>query len=268
LIYITEPGFETKDINPFTEEKYTEDWTVFCLTNSENYEIMNDRRNPPVYSLKVSKKCPQWEFKLMDFIEYENSYCKNMILSVKEEDLIKAKEAYGAHHYKEAFLRENEPKVLIHNITRENYEKIKIDGHLKSWNMLNRECSNCAKQPINIILGYPKDYGDYIMFSSENVSSETVVLSKQSNKIITDEKIEYETGARLYFDIEKIAIDGLLVRDGCHIKVKDVLPLDKYLIWTATWESLNLKNEYSTLEKFTKLSNETFNLLFGDVLIK
>lgn len=268
MIYITEPGFEPKHINPFTDERYTDDWIVFCLTNSTNYEITNGRGNSSVYTLKVSKKCKQWEFNLMDFIEYENSYCKNMILSVDEEDLIKAKEAYENHHYNEAFLRGNEPRVLIHSTTMENWEKIKTDGCLKSWNILKKEGSNYMDKPIGELLGDPKDYSDYIMFSNGNVSSEVVVLSKENNKIIMDEKMKYKTGARLYFDIEKIAKDGLLVRDGCHLKVKGMLPLDKYLIWTATWENLNLENKYSTPENFTKIANETFNSLFGDALIK
>ncbi|WP_346913211.1 hypothetical protein [Clostridium sp.] len=268
MIYITEPGFEPKHINPFTEERYTNDWIVFCLTNSKNYEITNGRGDSYVHTLKVSKKCTQWEFNLMDFIEYENSYCKNMILSVNEEDLIKAKEVYENHHYNEAFLRGDEPKVLIHSTTIENWEKIKRDGYLKSWNMLKREEDNYKDKLIGKLLGDPKDYSDYIMFSRGNVSSEIVALSRENNKIIMDENMKYKTGARLYFDIEKIANDGLLVRDGCHLKVKDMLSLDKYLIWTATWENLNLESEYSTPENFTRIANEIFNSLFGDALIK
>lgn len=268
MIYITEPGFEPRHINPFTEERYNGDWIVFCLTNSENYEIVNGKGNSSVYSLKVSKKHTQWELNLMDFIEYENSYCKNMILSVAEEDLIKAKEAYENHHYNEALLRENEPKVMIHSTTREEWEQIKKDGCLKSWNSLKKEESNCTKQTIGELLGDPDNYRDYIMFSNSNVSSEIVILSEENNKIIMEEDKEYRTGARLYFDIEKIANDGLLVRDGCHLKVKDMLPLDKYLLWTATWESLNLESEYSTPRKFTSISNETFNSLFRDLIIK
>jgi len=47
-----------------------------------------------------------------------------------------------------------------------------------------------------------------------------------------------------------------------------MLSLDKYLIWTATWENLNLESEYSTPENFTRIANEIFNSLFGDALIK
>ncbi len=53
-------------------------------------------------------------------------------------------------------------------------------------------------------------------------------------------------GVRLYFDAAKIAKDGLLVRDGAHLKVTDTLPIDKYLIWTDTPDILGI-NAVTTL---------------------
>lgn len=41
-----------------------------------------------------------------------------------------------------------------------------------------------------------------------------------------------------------MAYDGLLVRDGCHLKVKDKLLLKPYLIWAATWETIGQKQLY------------------------
>ena len=69
---------------------------------------------------------------------------------------------------------------------------------------------------------------------------------------------EYRTGARLYFDAEKMAKAGLLVRDGAHVKVKDYLPLDPYLIWVATWDKVGLESQVSTPRIFTELSDEKF----------
>lgn len=268
MIYVTDPGFEPKQINPFTGERYNDDWIVFCLTNHENYEIMNGKGNSSVYSIKVSKKYALWEFNLMDFIEYESNYHKNMILSVDEEDITRAKKVYENHHYNEATLRKNEPKVMIHSTTKECWENIKNDGYLKSWTKLKDEGRIVAKDPIGEFLGDPKDYRDYIMFSNGNISSEIVVLSKENNEIIMDENKKYRAGARLYFDVEKIAKDGLLVRDGCHLKVKDRLSLDKYLIWTATWKNLNLESEYSTPREFTDISNKVFENLFRNYAMK
>ncbi|MDE5782526.1 MAG: hypothetical protein K2I03_13790 [Lachnospiraceae bacterium] len=63
---------------------------------------------------------------------------------------------------------------------------------------------------------------------------------------------KYLTGARLYFDSKKMAQDGLLIRDGCHLKVKHILPLNPYLIWTATWKNIGLDSQVSTPKIFSQ----------------
>ena len=78
-----------------------------------------------------------------------------------------------------------------------------------------------------------------------------------------DENIEYKTGARLYFDIQKIAEDGLLLRDGSEIKVKDSLPLNPYLIWVSTWDKIGLPGEISTPKIFAEKSDEFFKKNFN-----
>lgn len=128
---------------------------------------------------------------------------------------------------------------MIHSTTIENWTKIQRDGMLKSWNKLKSENTSFEKQPIGIQLGDPANFSDYIMFGS-GVSGEIVVSSKQSGKINMDINAEYQTGARLYFDAEKMAKDGLLIRDGAHIKVKDILTLEPYLIYSATWDKVGL----------------------------
>ena len=59
-------------------------------------------------------------------------------------------------------------------------------------------------------------------------------------------------------DMKKIVEDGLAVRDGAHLKVKDKLPLKPYLIWTATWENVGLDNRISTPKIFTEKANMEF----------
>ena len=91
------------------------------------------------------------------------------------------------------------------------------------------------------------------------MSGEIVVSSKQAEKIIMDVTAEYKTGARLYFDAKKIAEDGLLIRDGAHLKVKNQLSLEPYLIWVATWDSIGLESQFSTPKIFAELSNDKFD---------
>ena len=78
-----------------------------------------------------------------------------------------------------------------------------------------------------------------------------------------DVNAKYSTGARLYFDAARIAKDGLLVRDGCHIKVKDMLPLEPYLIWSATWETAGLESQVSSPEVFASKADSRFMDITG-----
>ena len=71
-------------------------------------------------------------------------------------------------------------------------------------------------------------------------------------------------GVRLYLDAGKIARDGRLVRDGCHLKVRERLPLDRYLIWAADWKGAGLPSAVSTPRIFTAAANRAFNRLFED----
>ena len=103
------------------------------------------------------------------------------------------------------------------------------------------------------------------MFGS-GVTGEIVVNSKQQGKIIMDENAEYITGARLYFDAKKIAQDGLLLRDGCHLKVKDQLPLEPYLLWTATWDVIGLTSPVSTPKIFAEQADRQFQIITNNNL--
>ncbi len=77
-----------------------------------------------------------------------------------------------------------------------------------------------------------------------------------------DINAEYQTGARLYFDAKRMAQDGLLVRDGCHIKVKDRLPLAPYLIFAATWDNIGLTSPISTPKIFSEMADAAFRTKF------
>ena len=68
------------------------------------------------------------------------------------------------------------------------------------------------------------------------------------------------------FDAAKMAADGLLLRDGCHIKVKDALPLSPYLIFSATWETIGLEKQLSTPAEFSALADEAFSRRFKHAL--
>ena len=78
-----------------------------------------------------------------------------------------------------------------------------------------------------------------------------------------DTNAPYSPGARLYFDAEKIAENGILIRDGVHYKVKNILPLKDFLLWTATPESIGFLGKRITPRQFADLSDNIFNKQFN-----
>lgn len=254
--------FTENEINPVTGLKYDPSWLIFVLTNSIDYKMMCGSVNGCAYTIKCSRyNCKDWKIALGDFISFHEANGKNAILVLSKTDLAAAKERYGGHRYNDAFLREGEPLCLVHSTPFHSWEAIQRDGMLKSWNHLKAEKRVQEERPIGAALGDPAEFSDYIMFGG-GVTGEIVVNSKQRGEIVMDENAKYLTGARLYFDAGKLANDGLLLRDGCHLKVKDSLPLVPYLIWAATWETVGLPHRMSTPKLFAETSDRLFSKKF------
>lgn len=95
------------------------------------------------------------------------------------------------------------------------------------------------------------------------MTGEIIVNSKIKGKITMNINEEYKPGARLYFDADLIAKDGLLVRDGAHLKVRDMLPLGKYLLWYATLDNINLNQLQVTPANFSKIADKEFEKRFS-----
>ena len=248
--------FKENSVNPITGKAYDDSWIVLILTNSDDYQYMCGSFNGCAYTLKISRSYRNWELSVCDFLTFYEH--KNIIAVISESDLRYAKTRYGSHSFRDNFLRENEPEVLVHSTTLENWESIQKDSALKCFNSLKK-----GETPIGRLLGDPKDFSDYVMFSGGGTAGEIVVSSKQAGKIVMDENARYKTGARLYFDAKKTAADGLLLRDGAHLKVKDFLPLKPYLIWTATWKNSGLSERISTPKTFTEKANKKFYEITG-----
>lgn len=257
MIYRVDQLSESRT-NPFTGRDYDYSWRVFMLTESSDYQQMCGSSNGCTYTVKTSRwKYKEWEMAVGDFIGFCEANRKNALLVMSETDFNSAREHYEGHRYDEPFLRAYEPTVLVHSTPRSCWESIRRDGMLKSWNLLKAERAIMEERPIGIQLGDPLDFSDYIMFGG-GVTGEIVVNSKQQGKIVMDADTEYLTSARLYFDAKRMAQDGLLVRDGCHLKVKGTLPLAPYLIWTATWETVGLASQVSTPRLFAEQADRRF----------
>lgn len=261
MIYRIDELTENK-INPITESEYDESWIIFIVTDNKDYQQMCGSHNSCAYTIKFSRFTNNdWKMAVCDFIGFCEANEKNGIIVISEADLEIAKSYYDGHRYNEPFLRESEPSILIHSTPMSNWKQIKCDGMLKCWNRLKAEKTITEEQPIGIQLGDPRDFSDYIMFGG-GVTGEIVLNSKQQGKIVMDVNADYLTGARLYFDAKTMAEDGLLIRDGCHLKVKDTLSLTPYLVWVATWDHIGLASQISTPKIFSEKADKEFNNIF------
>lgn len=263
-IYYTSQNFEPTKKNPFNKDKpYENDWIMAKLLENEEFYVRTGGGQETVFQVLISKICHDWTYRIMDFIEYERAHNKNIIVSISESDLNIAKREYYGHSYKDNFLRAYENKVLVHSTTMESFQSINNDYCLKSWNKLKFDKTINEEIPIGNKLGDPYDYRDYIMFTQGGVAGEIVVASRQKGQIDMEIDTLYKPGARLYFDAKKIAEDGLLIRDGAHMKVKDMLPLEKYLIWIATLDKVDLNYDEVTPHKFSIESDRLFEKKYG-----
>lgn len=118
----------------------------------------------------------------------------------------------------------------MHSTPKGNAVDILSDQELKCWNLLKEEKADWEQEPIGGLLGDIEDFSNYVMLSDMKFNSEIIVASRQKHIIDTNTEQIYMPGARFYLDAEKIARDGLLLRDGEHIKVKSRISLEKYMI--------------------------------------
>ena len=101
----------------------------------------------------------------------------------------------------------------------------------------------------------------YVMLSDVDFNNEIIVLSRQKGKINMDENESYIAGCRFYFDAEKLAKDGLLLRDEEHLKVRHSISIEKYMIWYSMPQKISLE-EQTTPKEFFEKSNKTFFHLY------
>ena len=248
--------YTSDTISPDTGLPYDDSWIVFSLTD-ENYRMRVGGEYGKAYVLSVGKAHLNWKMALGDFIDYHQSAGHKIVLALSEEDLDDALNSYKGHSCRDSFLRDYESPVLIHSTIQKCYEHIIKDDCLKSWNRLYKEGFFTDEEPIGKLLGDPLELRNYILFGS-GVTGEIVVSSKEKHRIEMDWDQPYRPGARLYFDMKRIAEDGLLIRDGSEIKVKDMLPLKPYLIWAATAKELDLEQETVTPRQFAEKADRYF----------
>ena len=241
------------------------------LTEEPEFQLICGVLGDGVYSIRLSRPGhPDWRMAAGDFLSFHEAMDIPYNLEINERDKTDMWEYYAGfsndkpkHSYNDPYLRLGEPAVLVHSTTTENWDSIRGEGRLDSWNTLKSRGALREHEPIGAALGDPEDFRDYIMFGS-GTTGELIVSSKQKGRICTDPHIDYLTGARLYFDAALMARDGLLLRDGCHMKVRDRLLLEPYLIWAADWKAAGLSSPDSQPETFANLADREFSRRFKE----
>ena len=249
-------SFTADTLNPDTGLPYDNSWMVFSLKD-ENYRMRVGGEKGRAYVLNVGKYHLNWKMALGDFIDYHKTARHKIVLALRQDALDDALNSYKGHSCQDRFLRDYESPVLIHSTTLKNYGHIMKDRCLKSWNRLYQEGFFSGEEPIGKLLGDPLELRDYILFGS-GVTGEIVVSSKEKHRIEMDWDQPYQPGARFYFDMRRIAEDGLLIRDGSEVKVKNTLPLEPYLIWVATVKVLDLNQASVTPRQFAEKADLYF----------
>lgn len=262
MIYIADSTWYPTDTNPFTEDgTYGSKWSAFIYDLDIGY-FTNIYPYAKLHVLRFSPDIDKEHIRLFDFLTYELSYRRNVILKVCEGitagDLLRQ---YNTISH-EIIYRSNDEEYMVHSTTLKTWEKIKMDKSLLSPNMLKtlgREVIEIGLKPMI----EPADYSDYIMLDVLNGCGELVVNSRQLGYVCTDPNIIYTPGIRLYFDVRKMIRDKIVVRDGLHLlKVKDSLPLGDYLIAVISAEDFPEEIKW-TPTLFTEKANQLFNNKYG-----
>ena len=248
--------------NPITQNPYDNTWTFLYVSDNANDQMIVGKQGLSVFGVKLSKHFPHWEFAVGDFLSFHQE--KQILLCISDDDYAHAKQIYDGHTYNDSYLRSYENNVLVHSTTANAAQNILAEGALKSWNRLHREGILAEAAPIGRLLGDPPDFSDYIMFSNGGLSSEIVTASKESGHLEMDPDRPYTPGMRLYFDAAAIARDGLLLRDGMHKKVRDILPLKPYMLYSVAWDNCTSEFDMPTPRNFTDAANHAFQAKYGD----
>jgi len=255
-IYKAPIGWNPTELNPFTTiGDYGKDWSVF-IYDEEMGHYSNIYEGTMVYVLRVNPETDYKYERLFDYLTYETKHGRNVILSLQEHIDYDEVLALFFSFFSDNQFRQWDEKYLVHSTTKESWDSIKKSGIVLSPNELKKQGINILEIGLKAMLE-PDDYSDYVMLDVLAGCGELVVNSRQLGYVCTNPDIEYIPGVRLYFNAEAIIKDGLGTRDGLHIlKVKDKLPLDKYLLEWVSAEPFQKKDW--TPSTFTSTANKYF----------
>lgn len=256
MIYYASYDWLPTDNNPFSYNgEYGDKWSAFIYDSEAKYYTQIETR-ARLFTIKVSSEIDKDYERLIDFINYETKYNRNVIIKADIEVRQIINKLLNLEKNKNK-VRKTDSRWLVHSTTKDSWEKIKKIKFLYSPNELRKTGNIINEIGLKHYLE-PKDYSDYIMLDILNGCGELVVSSRQLGYVCTDGDMVYTPGVRLYFDAYKIIEDGLAERDGLHIlKVEKQLSLEKYLKMVVTEKMASDKMNW-TPTIYTEWANQHF----------
>jgi len=165
MIHLADSNWCPLNRNPFSKNGlYGIEWSAFIY----DWEIPYYTNNYPDAKLNTLRFSPNADkdfLRLFDFLTYEESYGRNVILKIctgiNAEKLL---QEYAAFSHDVVF-RDTDEKYMVHSTTLENWGNIRKEKALLSPNMLKREGVRMLEIGLKQMIE-PADYSDnYICFA-------------------------------------------------------------------------------------------------------
>ena len=146
LHFVYDIDFKLPEHNPFSQRgSYEGNWVMLKLVDTDKFQMMTGTDR--IFSFTLSKLCEGWQYRFMDYVNYQSEYMREIIIVCHRDDFHEAKSIYGASGIYDSALRRYEPNTLIHSTTSEAYKGICNDGFISSWNTLKRNGKNLRTKP-------------------------------------------------------------------------------------------------------------------------
>lgn len=240
------------EANPFTPDgSYDLGWSSFCILDIDDDQIMTGKSGDGPFSARFGRRVENLEIRLIDFLRYEYSQRRTVILSFPDDI---DPDCYVSQALSRMpspdVVRPGDPEIIIHSTTLDAWRKISADGQLKAASELSQQTRivDSSSELGRYLENEPPEYKDYIMFGTmASTTPEHVVASNQAGRFILDDGAVYEPGVRLYFDNHRLIKANLAVRDGLHaVKVYKQLPLSPYLLAAIGVDDVDPQREIRT----------------------
>jgi hypothetical protein len=189
------PGWSYTDPNPFSMDgSYGRRWSAFCLEEREDDQLFTGQTGQGPFSARFGRSVPHLKRRLADFLLYENSQGRTVILSFPagiEVDAFVHQALASAPPADQP--RPEDPAVVVHSTSRLSWEGIRAAGELRAASQLEgRPRPAHPSDPLDPLTAYlqhePLEYPDFIMFGEVHSSGpELVVASYQTGQFVMDD---------------------------------------------------------------------------------